>query len=188
MRKHRNWLIGFGLGIMLGASMLQLINTAREQTEGVAMTRDQLDAQAKEQGLLLLTDKELQQRLDEAVSSSVPSKGKAGEESDQPPASPSSSKGVAPVTEPTEPSASVPTEPDAPVVSPSNDKVTLYIGAGMSLTEVAESLQKLGIVDDSKDFIEQARPIAKKMNVGNAIFTGKPTYEQIIAELVRKKR
>ncbi|MFC5472045.1 hypothetical protein ACFPPD_25520 [Cohnella suwonensis] len=191
MRKHRNWLIGLGIGIMLGSSMLQLITFAKDQTESVAdvaLTREQLNVQAEKNGLVLLTDEELQQRLEEAATAAkTGAQGEAGK-AEQPSASPSPEKEAAPASESPSPSAAAPNPPDEPVTSQSNDKATLYIGAGMSLTEVANGLKKLGIVDDAKDFVERARPIAKKMNVGNAIFTGKPTYDQIIAELVRKKR
>ena len=51
MRKHRSWLMGLGIGLILGASMLQLILMAQDQlviaTEQ-SITQDQLAEEAQE--------------------------------------------------------------------------------------------------------------------------------------------
>jgi len=68
-----------------------------------------------------------------------------------------------------------------------NRVVAFYIYRGMNLTEVARSLQALGLIEETDDFINAARPISRKIEIGTASFTGQPTYEEIIAELTRPK-
>lgn len=57
----------------------------------------------------------------------------------------------------------------------------------MDLKTVARSLKRLGIIEDAEDFTDEARTIAKDIQPGTSVFTGRPTYKEIIAELVRVK-
>jgi hypothetical protein len=65
------------------------------------------------------------------------------------------------------------------------------IPSGMTLKEAAEGLLVLGLLTDRKDFedfLRAARPYSGDIQPGIAIFKGKPTHEELIAELVREKR
>ncbi|WP_256761343.1 hypothetical protein [Cohnella sp. WQ 127256] len=181
MLKYRSWLIGFGLGIMIGASMLQLILFAQDtenKVKQVPMTQEQLNEEAKSAGLKLLTEEQLNTQVEEAVAAALK---EAKIKSDE--ISLEQNKDL----ESASPSESTPSEQPSINASPDPKSVTLYVSYGMSLTEVAEELKSLGIIDDTEDFIVKAKDIAKKMKVGNAVFTGKPTYKQIMNELTRKK-
>ncbi len=189
MRKNRSWLMGLGIGIVLGASMLQLILAAKDQQEKVPPTREQLQQEAEKAGYVvypadekLYTEAELQAKLDalagsKAAAEATPSQDVAsaapGTEEEAPPADDAKPNADAAA------SAS-PGEPDA-------EPVKLYVRPAMTLEEAAQELEKLGVISDAKAFIEKARPIAKKMRVGNALFTPGMTVEDMMSELTRKK-
>ncbi|OXS59703.1 hypothetical protein B1A99_09155 [Cohnella sp. CIP 111063] len=189
MRKHRSWLMGFGIGLIVGAIMLQMITFAEKQNAPLPqeqMTPEELSDEAKKAGLLLLTQEQLDARVQEAVAASEQEgQGESsGEEGDsgQPDASGEEQ------TASEAPSATPNSESEeAPPAAEATEQVSLYISYGMSLTEVGQELLKLGVIDDVKVFIEETRPVATKMKVGTAVFKGKPTYQEIMDELVRKK-
>jgi hypothetical protein len=167
MRKYRSWLMGLGIGIILGASMLQLIQFANDQAAIAAnepLTREQLNTEAMNAGFTLLPVGQTmytQVQLDKKVSEAVAAASK-------PSVLANSAKTGAGDSE----------DPKA---------VTLYIRKNMTLTEAAVKLQKLGVIDNADDFIKKADSISKRLNIGTAVFTGKPTDEQIMAELLREK-
>ncbi|RED66057.1 hypothetical protein [Cohnella lupini] len=190
MRKYRNWLIGFGVGIIIGASMLQMILVAKDQSAMVAqesLTRDQLDAEAEKAGLVLLTEEQLNDKVEEAVAASQEQSNK-GDDNGQEGIKDSDDEAL---KTPAPSDSPVPEESGPASTDDNGQEVTepvfLRVDYGMTLTEVADELKKLGLIDDAKDFINEARPISKKMKVGKSEFTGKPTYEQIMNELTRKK-
>ncbi|WP_372631722.1 hypothetical protein [Cohnella sp.] len=198
MRKHRSWLMGFGIGLIVGAIMLQMITFAEKQNAPLAqepMAPEQLSDEAKKAGLLLLTQEQLDARVQEAVAASEQAgQGESsGEEGDSGQPDDSGEEQTAPKeTDGSETNAAQSATPkaegeEAPPAAEAPEQVSLYISYGMSLTEVGEELLKLGVIDDVKDFIEGTRPVANKMRVGTAVFTGKPTYQEIMDELVRKK-
>jgi hypothetical protein len=180
MRKFRSWFMGLGIGIILGASMLQVIQFAKNQAVMVAgepMTREQLVTAAKNAGLILLpasqtmyTQDQLNAKVDEAVASAVQKTGNTDPNGNH------DTKGALKPPAPSKSSETV--DPKA---------VTFYIRKNMTLTEAGKKLEELGVIDNAQDFIKKAEPIAKKLNVGTVVFTGKPTYVQIMAELTREK-
>jgi hypothetical protein len=170
MRKYRSWLMGLGIGLIMGASMLQVILIAKDSAVIVTdqtLTREQLDEQARKTGLVLLTTDQLNAKVDEAVAAAVQTKVDEN--------TPSPSKSV-------EPSSPDTTAPEV------QKEVTLYIKSDMTLSEVANKLQELGIIKDANDFVTVASSISKKLSVGTAVFNGKPTYSQIMKELTRTKK
>ncbi|WP_239616989.1 hypothetical protein [Cohnella mopanensis] len=191
MRKYRSWLMGLGIGIIVGASMLQLILLANDQMDKVVkpLTREELNDQAKQAGLVLLTKAQLDEQLNDAVaaakekSETEDNKGE-GDGSEPALTTPEENNGEQSPSSSSEAKETEQTEASEPATP---KEYTLYVSYGMTLTEVANSLLGLGIIEDTEDFINHARPIAKKMNVGNAVFSGKPTYKQIMSELTRKK-
>jgi len=191
MRKHRGWFMGFGIGLIVGAVMLQMILFAQDQavlvTEEPPITTDRLSDEAKKAGMLLITQDQLDERIRDAIADQERSRLiETGEEGDSAQPDPSD--------EPLEEKSAASPEPSKagqeetkPPAETEQGRVSLHVGYGMTLTEVGEELQKLGVIDDVKEFIEETRPVAKKMKVGTAVFTGKPSYQEIMNELVRKK-
>lgn len=175
MRKYRSWLMGLGIGLILGASMLQLILIAKDQEQRVAgeqpISRERLDAEAKKAGLVILpadartyTQEELDAKVAEAVAAAESSKID---------------------------SKSTPKLPPAQAKDTNRAKepkiVTLNVRSNMPLSTVANELQKLGVIEDADDFVKKAESIATKLEIGTSVFVGKPTYKQIMAELTRSK-
>ncbi len=175
MRKHRKWWMGLGIGIVLGASMLQMILFAQEQERALqeAAEGPQLYSQAELDEAVALAAKEALRQ----AASEEPASGESVSDpglSSGSPSTPSSDSSLSP--------------PSSPAVAEQSDKiVSFYINPGMSLTAVARSLEQLGLIDDADDFMDEARSISKNIRTGTAIFTGQPTYEEIIHELIRKK-
>ncbi|WP_123040070.1 hypothetical protein [Cohnella candidum] len=181
MRKHRKWLMGFGIGIIVGACMLQLIQFAKDQDQQM-MVADGAKTYTQQQ-----LDDEVAKALEEAKnklpdptpsSAAAVKPGNAAATNQTGEASPSASPA---------PSASASPAGSALSDGGGESVKALYITNGMSLRTVALSLQALGLIEDADDFTEAARSISRKMEVGTAEFKGKPTYKEIIAELTRKK-
>ncbi|TFE24400.1 hypothetical protein [Cohnella luojiensis] len=173
MRKYRSWLMGLGIGLIIGASMLQLIQLAQEQAVMVAeepITREQLKDEAEKADLVLLTEEQLAAKVESAVSAAL---------QDEAPKTQGESEGNKETN-----SALKPPEPSK---DPEPKTATLNVTYGMTLTEVADELKMLGVIEDAEDFIYVASSIAKKMSVGKSTFTGKPTYKAIMQELTREK-
>jgi hypothetical protein len=173
MRKYRSWLMGLGIGLIIGASMLQVILVARDQAVTVtdqSLTREQLDEQAKQMGLVILTSKQLDDKVEEAVLAS---------------AKKNSSKEPLQVIDDSQATL----KPQEPVTSGTVElkTVTLYIPKGMIFADAAEKLQQLGVIEDADDFIDKAWSISTKLGVGTAVFPGKLTYREIMNELTRSK-
>jgi hypothetical protein len=190
MRKHRSWFIGFGIGIIIGATMLQLILFAKDQAVMVAqepLTQEQLNEEAARAGLLLMTSEQLDEKVSEAVAA-IQEKSDPEEERDEGIGGTESALTPPGKTNEEEPSASPSDESEQPEEGTKTEsEVTLHVSYGMSLTQVANELEKLGVIDDAADFIAKAKSVSKKMKVGTNVFKGKPTYEEIMNELVRKK-
>ncbi|KIL35313.1 hypothetical protein SD71_14885 [Cohnella kolymensis] len=165
MRKHRSWLMGLGIGLILGASMLKVMLIGKEQAEMVAgqepISRERLQAEAKMAGFVLLPVNEkryTQQELDAKIAAAASSNNNKAK-----PAAPPAKQGKEPRI------------------------VTLNVRSNMTLSIVAEELQKHGVIEDAGDFMEKAESIEKKLKIGTAVFIGKPTYKQIMTELTRSK-
>ncbi len=182
--------MGFGIGIIAGASMLQLITFAQDQEQSLMVadgpktyTQQELDdAVAKAREETGSTPLPLPSASDPA-SASGPRDGAAMLPA--PNASDAASSGLA-ATETPPPSPTDAEETSSPSESAA-EKVSFYVNPGMSLKTVARSLMRLGLIDDADDFIDEARPYSKEIQPGTSVFTGKPTYREIIAELTRKK-
>jgi len=186
MRKYRSWLMGLGIGLIVGASMLQLILAAQDQTK--PLTKEQLEKKAAAAGYVLYsaeasvyTEEQLQEKIEEAVlqvqkKAEEAAPAPTGKQTSEPAAEEPSSES----TEPATPSADAAAE-DEPKAT------TLYVKPGMSLKAVADKLEQLGVVDDADDFVDKCWTIAKDLKVGTSVFTGKPTYRQIMTELTRLK-
>ncbi|WEK56162.1 MAG: hypothetical protein P0Y55_08975 [Candidatus Cohnella colombiensis] len=179
MRKYRSGLMGLGIGIVLGAMMLQVIifanNLFKEQSlnEFPSMT---------------YTEEQLKAKVDEAVIAALSQAPKLNDESpvaetataDSPTASPEQT-----LEKDVKPSEDVTDNPSLHTEEP--EAVTLYVHLNMTLTEVAARLEELGVVEDGDDFIDKAWSISTQLRVGTSVFEGKPTYRQIMTELTRAK-
>ena len=179
--------MGLGIGLIVGASMLQLILAAQDQTK--PLTKEQLEKKAAAAGYVVYsanvsvyTEEELQAKIEEALQQAQ-KKADNAEPSSSPDDKPASDE-AAEASPESDTSASV--SPDA-TESDEPKATTLYVKYGMTLTEVAAKLEQLGVVDDRDDFLDKCWSISKDLKVGTSVFTGKPTYRQIMTELTRLK-
>lgn len=167
MRRHRKLLIGLGAGLMLGASVLELMNAAQPSS---AWTEEQWLAQAERLGYQVFpagekvyTRDEVDRMVREAEARAAAAAGTGKQAGNG-----TSAKG----------------EEDGRTLM-------MPITSGMTLQEAAEGLLVLGLLADRKDyedFLRAARPYSGKIQPGIAVFRGRPTHEELIAELIRKKR
>lgn len=170
MRRHRKLLIGLGLGLMLGASLLELVNFSRQSgPSALEWTEEQFLEQADRFGYRVFpADAQIYTQAD--VDRMIREAGERNAESAGPP----------PETEAPREDAQ-----DEPPV------LTLPIPPGMSLTEAAEGLLVLGVLTDRKDleeFLQFAWPKSGRLQPGIAVFRTQMTHEEILAELLRRKR
>lgn len=165
MRKRRSWLIGFGLGIAIGAMLLQIMTAAQSAGDSPLpnepLSKEQLQKEAEAQGFKLVDPVALgttytQEEMDAAVAKAK-KEAAAGQ------------------------AASGASASDQPSVR------TLYVWQDAKLVDVADALMSLGLIYDKDAFVQQAKPYSKKIRVGPCTFKGKPTYDEIIAELTRNK-
>lgn len=170
MRRHRKLLIGLGLGLMLGASLLELVTFARQSGPAeTELSEEQFLEQADRFGYRVFpSDTQIYTQADVDRMMREAEERYAGNA--EPPA------------EEEQPGEETEEEPAA---------LTLPIPPGMSLTEAAEGLLVLGVLTDRKDmqeFLELARPQSGRLQPGIAVFRGRMTHEEILAELLRRKR
>jgi hypothetical protein len=185
MRKHRSWLMGLGIGLILGASMLQLILMAQDQlviaTEQ-PITQVQLAEEAQKSGLVLLTTEQLEDQVNAAVTAALE------EETNNESSNLNDTQGAQELLE--EDVQSTEVDDSSSTGSSGSEEQTairLNVPYRMSLTEVAAKLEELGIINDADDFVTQAAEISKKLRVGTSILHKKMSYEQIMTELIRVK-
>jgi hypothetical protein len=175
MRKHKKWWMGLGIGVILGATLLQLIHFAETQSQALMVAETEK----------IYSQKELDEKLAKAVEGArqepLPSgsaNGPGASLKPKPEPTPSESPSALPSESPSEP----------PAPSGQGDRVVaFYVNSGMDLKTVARSLRKLGVIEDANDFMEEARSISRKIEVGTSSFKGKPTFEEIMDELTRPK-
>lgn len=188
MNKRRALLVGFGVGLMAGAALLQLMNYGEDLSEGTAMpvqlTVEQLQEQARGEGYAMYKLSEpmyTQAQLDAAAAKAKADASAAADEKPEQAAGESAkptgtvAPGASPTPAPPESGAS----PEA--------RLGLYVAAGDSLDKVATGLKALGVIGDKTAFVKAAKPFSGKMRVGLSVFEGRVTYDEIIAELLRDK-
>lgn len=182
MRKYRGLIIGLGLGLMLGAAMLQLILTAESMSlPSGGIASETLEEEAAAQGFALVPAGEKtysQQELDRAVEEAVKDAAAGGGQDG----------GGTEAGGTSEADASASPSPEAsPAPAPAPEKLVFYIRANATLKEVATALKGLALIEDEDAFIREARSYSGKLRVGPSVFVGKPSFEEIIDEITRAK-
>jgi hypothetical protein len=174
LRKHRKWLMGFGIGVIIGACMLQLITFAQVQDQTLTISDGK---------------KYTQQQLDAEVAKALAGAPKQPSTAASDFASPDASKPPKVETGSSQkPGTKVPASPAASAKGDGQKRVvSIYVSKDMYLKDVADRLMKLGVIDNANDFLNHADSISKKLKIGTSTFQDKPTYQQIMEELIRPK-
>lgn len=204
MIKNRSFMIGLGSGLLAGALLLQLMNAGAEaqvlsQSPEVSKpTKEQLQEQAEAMGLKLvdaedsrMTEEEWKQQMIEksakaqGSAAKTPDAGKKAEAPKMPetPADPvSKTSGTDPAAKKESgDGANKPKTPDVPLIS-------VKITSGSNLTDVADKLEKSGVISDAAAFVEKGRgqKMSTKIRSGTYEFAKGEDFSSIIAKITTK--
>lgn len=168
MMKNRHFMLGLGIGLIVGSLLLQIMMigqrqptllTTREQVEQAAAS---LNLRVIEQDQELLTEEEWQTKSKENNA------GKAADSKNETvqPAKPQTPEQPAEPKKGTEVSAPQADNPQTKAPEQPNEPKTAYvqftITSGSKLSDVAAGLQKAGVIEDKKAFVEEA--VSQKVN------------------------
>ncbi|MFB5266599.1 peptidase [Paenibacillus enshidis] len=196
MIKNRTFMLGMGTGLILGALLLQLAMIGQGKSNGSAapreLTREQVEAEAQRLGLQVNDS-------DESLMTEEEWRQKVIDEGSQTPEAPTAPKSTAAVSEPKAPQrpqtdnpetaapqtgtgmAQAPEQPAAPQAPPIRYRIT----PGSSLLNVAEGLQKAGVIEDADAFQKAANEhkINTKIRSGTYSFREGETFSSIITKI-----
>ncbi|AOZ94250.1 hypothetical protein [Paenibacillus crassostreae] len=199
MMRNRSFMFGLGLGLIIGAVLLQLMIIGEGQTSNmenvtdVILTKEQIQEKAEELDLKVVESSEELLTKEEWTQMKIEESSKLqGTTTVKPEVS-------EPTVVPDEPSV-----PDKPieqnttldVVSPKEPKVDrtetqthkkmdYKIDKGSNLTDVAVGLEKIGVISNSNQFIKEAtkQKVNTKILDGNYTFVQGESFESIISKI-----
>ncbi|WP_458119148.1 hypothetical protein [Paenibacillus sp. Z6-24] len=205
MIKNRSFIIGIGIGIIVGAILLQLVNIGKGQTmmNGTQLTPEQLQEAAQAQNMQVFSSDQKvytaeqwkQQQAEEAAKKEAATKkveaqnGSKETSAKEPkaPASPQQPKASTNETtgQPKQPASSknTQTQQSKPPASPKSPSVSFTINPGENLDDVAFSLKKEGLISNQSEFISKAskRKANTKLQIGTFKIETKQDYDDIIS-------
>ncbi|MGG4043391.1 hypothetical protein [Paenibacillus favisporus] len=208
MIRNRTFMMGLGLGLLLGALLLQLMilgqgagRPAGEAPSAAGLTKEELEQQAETMDLKvvgkedkLMTEEEWKQQMVEQSSvpkgdaAKAPEATDAGKQPLQPdkPKQPAASKQPESVT-PGSGEASAAKQPQTPSV-PAAKAVEVKIASGNNLEDVAGKLEKAGVIADADQFVQKGRSlkISTKIQTGQYTFSPGEEFSSIIAKITTK--
>ncbi|WP_068780737.1 hypothetical protein [Paenibacillus sp. GM2] len=200
MIKNRHFMMGLGVGLIVGALLLQLMLIGQEGS-GKLWTKEQVEQAAALLNLKvvehedeLLTKEEWEAQSEPAAGSGENSKSESiDKKADTPedpkaptvpdtPATDNGTKDTAKTTSPETPKTDAPKEPSKPEAT----EVQYKISYGNTLTNVADGLHKKGIIANKNEFIKQAkaRKINSKIRTGTYSFQVGEDYDSIIDKII----
>jgi len=205
--KNRSFMSGLGIGLIIGAILLQLMIMGEGQVSTTAgqstdLTREQIEEKAKAMDLKviesseqLLTKEEWQQQKNELIvapeakSTQSPTKAKPAIEPVQPSSPEQPEKKDESTPSKVQSSQAQSTLPPKTPVTPTKEKVTQVVDykikKGSNLTTIANDLEKIGVIGNSDQFIKQAveQKINRKIREGSYTFTKGENIESIISKI-----
>jgi len=204
MIKNRHFMMGLGIGLIVGALLLQLMMVG-QGSKGKLWTKEQVEQAAALLNLKvvehedeLLTKEEWEAQSEQATGSDqnsqpvsegkkadVPVDPKAPTTPDTPEATDVSVNDTSKATEPELPKTDVPEEPTKPEAAEVQYKITY----GNTLTNVADGLYKKGVIASKDEFIKKAkeRKINAKIRTGTYSFKAGEDYDSIIDKIIAPK-
>ncbi|MGG1879297.1 hypothetical protein ABDI30_17230 [Paenibacillus cisolokensis] len=201
MIRNRTFMMGLGIGLVLGAILLQLmiIGEGKQTQEDAAanLTREQLIAAAEAMNLQVVERSEDEEGAgEEADAASGTSEGEGqGEAEAEAPVNPPAPEEPEAPQQPEQPdeAQSASTEAGGEVSPPSEPKppaeepIKLVVVRGSMLADVAEDLLQAGIIEDKQAFIARAssRNINRRVQTGTYSFKAGEDFDTIISELTK---
>lgn len=190
MMKNRHFLLGIGIGLIVGALLLQLMNTAQEVGTKELYTADQVKKAAESLGLKVygeddevFTAEEWEKKTEtkQKKSQSSPT-DTVKPNAPNAPSAPKNTKSVQPKVpaKPNKPSTEKPAEVDKPVT-----KISVKITPGTTLTQVGSILKLSGVISDQESFIKQAKSkkLTKNIRTGSYQFVPGESFDSIAEKL-----
>lgn len=198
MIKNRSFIIGIGIGIIVGAILLQLMNIGKGQTmmSGAQLTPEQLQEAAQAQNMQVFssdqkvyTSEQWKQLQAEEAAKKEAQKGNKASSTKEPtaPTSPQQPKAATneSTSQPKQPAStsSNKTQSSKSPSSPESPNVSFTINPGENLNDVAFSLKKEGLINSQSEFINKAseRKANTKLQVGTFEIGTKQDYNDIIS-------
>ncbi|WP_410769227.1 hypothetical protein [Fontibacillus sp. BL9] len=194
MIRNRQFMTGLGIGLIVGALLLQVMLIGQGQA-GKLKTREQVEQAAAALNLKvvetnqeLLTEEEWKAKSEETEQ---PEEGEAGginetKDPDDPeapdtPAAPADPEDSDPSGSLAVPETATPESPK----EPDKGSVKYKIAYGSTLTGVAEGLHKAGVISDKEAFLKQAKAkhINTKVRTGTFTFEVGEDYNSIISKI-----
>ncbi|GGH17796.1 hypothetical protein [Paenibacillus segetis] len=204
MIKNRHFMLGLGVGLIIGALLLQVMMIGQGQPRNLS-TMEQVQQAAAELNLKvvknteeLLTEEEwkaksqdaaLSNGEDEKEASTLDPNEPATPESPLTPTSPQEPEGEidSNVSKPDEKKITSPDSPNSPD-EPEPVVVEYKIRSGATLSNVASGLKKAGVISDESAFIKKAsaKGVNRKLQVGTYNFTIGEDFNSIISKITLK--
>lgn len=202
MIKNRSLMIGIGIGIIIGAVLLQLFNIGKGQTmlDGTQLTSDQIKEAAQAQNMQVYDStekvyssdewKQLQQeqQQEEAAKKAAATKSEAKEPTSEQPTTPAEpntpqSTETQSTTSSTTPKTTTPTTPEQPA-TPTTFKIT----SGEMLNDVAYNLKNKGIISSQKEFVNRVSAIKAntKLQIGTYTLNTGEDLDSIINKITHE--
>ncbi|OAB41364.1 hypothetical protein PGLA_16280 [Paenibacillus glacialis] len=191
--KNRSFMSGLGIGLIIGAILLQLMIMGEGQDSPISdqsavLTREQIEENAKALDLKV-TESSDESTKDKGKSTEVPTKAIPATEPVQPssPAQPvKKNESDSSSVQSTKVQSTLPTKtPVAPSKTDDAQAVAYKIKKGSNLKSVAEDLEKIGVIASSHQFIKQAadQKINRKIRDGSYTFYKGEDIESIISKI-----
>lgn len=199
MIKNRVFMLGLGIGLVVGAVLLQLMLLGEQamshsQPQDKQWTQEQVEEAAKALDMKLVDSSEELMTEEQWKESMKQESGKMTGTPVKPPAKATKSDQPDSPQTPKKPD-DVKKNPAAPAlkdpVSPQKPKSTeiqYVITGGSNLSDVANGLQKAGVIEDKQAFIDEAtaQKINKFIQRGTYTFTAGEDLNSIIQKITEK--
>ncbi|MCM3782931.1 hypothetical protein M3231_08080 [Neobacillus mesonae] len=185
MIRNRSFLFGLGSGIVVGALILQLALIGQGQAgvnnteDPSSLTREQLEEAADELQL------KVYDAATEVMTEEEWTDLKASENSSQSTGNAASEPEVSEPQQPAAPDNKEPTEPEQ-ASEPASEPISYRVINGATLTDVADHLSALHVIEDREAFLKEAtkQKINKKIQVGTFQFTEAESIDSVIQKLI----
>ncbi|GAB6988943.1 hypothetical protein [Paenibacillus pini] len=205
MIRNRSFMTGLGIGLLIGALLLQLMlmgqgqSVVESQNPQVKLTKEQLEEQASAMKLKIVDPKDQLLTQEEWKQKVISDAAKAKESGVKTPTNGGAAKQPSKPTEPKQPKDNekqtditsdkpVSTnKPDTPK-TPSSVKIEYKISDGKFLQDVAEDLKKAGVISDTNQFIQKGRSkkMSTKIQSGTYYFEPGEDFNSILSKITAK--
>ncbi|WP_433943306.1 hypothetical protein [Paenibacillus sp. SN-8-1] len=206
--KNRTFMIGLGVGLILGALLLQIMLIGQGNESSQLLTKQQVQQAAERLGMKVYEGteqvltaqeweakaKEESQKKDQAKTE-TPAEPKAPSSTKTPAAPESTSSPKSPAAPDRTNSASKPSAPQVSTPETSKtsepkkpEQISFKISSGENLTKVAEGLKSAGIISDKSAFIQTAIDSKANYSLQTGTYTFKPgeSLSSIISKITSK--